>query len=79
MAQQNVCIEVLDDHALGGIEAVFASLLHLGLTKDSLALYESSLKSGKCLVLAHGSPEQVVRAKAILETAGARDIALHAD
>jgi hypothetical protein len=64
---------------LGGIEAVFAGLLHLGLSKDSLVLYESKLKAGKCLVLAHGSPEEVVRAKSILETAGGADIALHAD
>ena len=46
---------------LGGIEAVFAGLLHLGLTKDSLALYDKQLREGRCLVILHGTAEEVVR------------------
>ena len=46
---------------LGGIEAVFAGLLHLGLTQDSLALYDKQLREGRCLVILHGTAEEVVR------------------
>jgi hypothetical protein len=64
--------------ALGGIEAVFAGLLHLGFTKDSLVLYESKLKAGKWLLLVHGDTEEVVRAKEIFEAGGNEDVAVHA-
>ncbi len=64
--------------ALGGIEAVFAGLLHLGFSKDSLVLYESKLKAGQWLLLLHGDAEQVVRAKEVLETLGSENVAVHA-
>ena len=41
----------------GGIEAIFAGLLHLGLSKDHLAHYEKQLKRGSCLVVLHGTIE----------------------
>ena len=46
---------------LGGMEAVFSGLLHLGLSKDSLALYEGQLRDGCCLVVLHGTADEVVR------------------
>ncbi len=51
---------------LGGIEAVFAGMLHLGLTKDSLALYDTQLRDGCCLVILHGTAEEVVGGRDLL-------------
>lgn len=65
--------------ALGGIEAVFAGLLHLGFTRDSLVLYEGKLKAGKLLVLAHGLPTDVVLAMKLLTDAGLTQVTVHAD
>ena len=64
--------------ALGGIEAVFAGLLHLGLTRDSLVLYESQLKAGKILVVAHGLPADVTSALSLLTNAGFAPVTVHA-
>ena len=52
---------------LGGIEAVFAGLLHLGLSKDSLALYDQQLRKGCCLVILHGTAEEVVGGRDLLQ------------
>ena len=52
---------------LGGIEAVFAGLLHLGLSKDSLALYDQQLREGRCLVVLHGPAEEVVSGRELLQ------------
>jgi hypothetical protein len=39
--------------------------------------YETSLKAGKFLLVAHGTVEEVTRAKAILGTTGASETRLH--
>ena len=62
---------------LGGIEAVFAGLLHLGLSKDSLALYDQQLREGRCLVVLHGTTEEVVRGRELLQDK-AESVEVHA-
>ena len=39
--------------------------------------YETALKSDKFLVIAHGTSDEVAKAKSILETTGAAQIAVH--
>jgi hypothetical protein len=63
---------------LGGIEAVFAGLLHLGLSKDSLALYEKQLKKGNCLVILHGTRDEVVRGSEVAKGYGLETVDVHA-
>jgi hypothetical protein len=63
---------------LGGIEAIFAGLLHLGLSKDHLAHYEKQLKRGSCLVVLHGTIEEVVRAKDLLADKTLEHVDVHA-
>ena len=63
---------------LGGIEAVFAGLLHLGLSKDHLVLYEKQLKQGNCLVVLHGTAAEVVRAKDLLANEDLEHVDVHA-
>jgi sarcosine oxidase gamma subunit len=39
--------------------------------------YETALKSDKFLVIAHGTADEVAKAKSILETAGAARVDIH--
>jgi uncharacterized membrane protein len=51
---------------VGGLSAIGASLYSLGIPKDSILQYETALKAGKFVLLAHGSAEDAARAKEIL-------------
>ena len=51
---------------VGGLSALGAGLFSLGIPKDSILKYETALKTDKFLVIAHGSAEEVTRAKDIL-------------
>lgn len=51
---------------VGGLSAMGAGLIGLGIPKDSVLQYETAIKTGKFVLIAHGSPEEVVRAQAII-------------
>src|SRR5580704_8494776 len=51
---------------VGGLSAVGAGLYSIGIPKDSVVQYETEVKNGKLLVVAHGTAEEVARAKEIL-------------
>ncbi|MEI6195325.1 MAG: permease, partial [Verrucomicrobiota bacterium] len=51
---------------VGGLSAVGAGLYSLGIPKDSLLQYETALKTGKFVLIAHGSADETSQAKAIL-------------
>jgi uncharacterized membrane protein len=51
---------------VGGLSAIGASLYSLGIPKDSILQYETALKAGKFVLLAHGSVDDAARAKDIL-------------
>jgi hypothetical protein len=52
---------------VGGLSAVGAGLFSLGIPKDSILLYETALKTDKFLLIAHGSSDEITRAKDILK------------
>ena len=52
---------------VGGVSAVGAGLYSLGMPKDSILHYETAIKSGKFVLIAHGSNEEVTNAKEILK------------
>ena len=62
---------------VGGLSALGAGLYSIGMPKDSIVKYETALKSDKFLVIAHGTADEVAKAKGILETTGASEIAAH--
>lgn len=62
---------------VGGISALGAALLSLGIPKDSAVRYEAAVKADGFLVMAHGTPQEVVRAKAILAATSAASIDVH--
>jgi hypothetical protein len=51
---------------VGGLSALGAGLFSLGIPKDSILKYETALKTDNFLVIAHGSADEVARAKEIL-------------
>ena len=54
---------------VGGLSALGAALYSAGIPKDSIVQYETQLRTGKYLVVAHGTASEVARAKEILRTA----------
>jgi len=58
---------------VGGLSAIGAGLYSIGIPKDSILQYETSLKAGKFMLAVHGTPDEVTRAKAILATSGASE------
>jgi uncharacterized membrane protein len=62
---------------VGGISAIGAGLVSLGIPKNSIVEYESALKVGKYFVVAHGTAEDVARAKNILSTLKPTDLKDH--
>ncbi|WP_407311603.1 general stress protein [Desulfosporosinus sp. SB140] len=71
-------IGVLEGAALaGGLSAFGAALYSLGIPKDSILKYETSLRADKFLVILHGTIEELEKAKKILETANCDEATLH--
>ena len=62
---------------VGGLTAFGAGLYSLGIPKDSILLYETALKSGKYVLIAHGSDEDITQAKEILNRTKAETIEHH--
>lgn len=50
----------------GGLSAVAAGLVGLGIPKQSAIKYEAEVKADKFVLVAHGTPEELKRAQAIL-------------
>ena len=51
---------------VGGLSAIGAGLYSLGIPKDSILRYETALKTGKFVLIAHGSMDETTHAKEIL-------------
>jgi hypothetical protein len=59
------------------LSAIGAALYGMGIPKDSILKYETSLKSNKFLLVAHGTGEEVEKAKTILERTNAIETTIH--
>ena len=59
------------------MSALGAALYSIGIPKDSVIQYEAALKADGFLVLAHGSAEEVSRAKTILATTNPAKLDVH--
>jgi uncharacterized membrane protein len=51
---------------VGGVSALGAGLMSIGIPKDSVLKYEVALKTDKFLLVVHGTPGAVANAKAII-------------
>ncbi len=62
---------------VGGLSAIGAGLYSIGIPKDSILQYETALKSNKFILLAHGTAEDVTKARDILQTTRPEKIEVH--
>jgi hypothetical protein len=63
---------------VGGLSAIGAAIYSMGIPKDSVIQYEADMKADGFLVMAHGTAEEVARAKAILGAAKPSRLDVHA-
>jgi hypothetical protein len=63
---------------VGGLSALGAMLYSLGIPKNSVLQYETDVHADGFLVMAHGTPQEMARAKAILGTENPSRIDVHA-
>ena len=62
---------------VGGLSALGAALVGIGIPKDSILKYETVLKNDKFLVIAHGSTAEISQAKEILGRTGSESLDYH--
>ena len=63
---------------VGGMSALGAALYGIGVPKDSVIQYEMAVKADRFLVMAHGTAEEMARAKTVLGTANPSRLDVHA-
>jgi hypothetical protein len=59
---------------VGGLSALGAGLYSIGVPKNSVVKYETSIKAGKFVLVAHGTADEVAKARDMLKTSGAEQI-----
>jgi hypothetical protein len=61
----------------GGLSAIGAGLYGMGIPKDSVIQYETALKTDNFLLIVHGAPQEVAKAKEIIENTSPVNMGLH--
>ena len=61
----------------GGISVLAGALASIGIPENSIVQYESELKTGKFLLIVHGTHEEVENAQHLLDTKTATVTTLH--
>jgi hypothetical protein len=61
----------------GGLSAVGAALVSIGMPKDSVIAYETAVKADSFLVIVDGTPQEADRAKTILATEKPSQLDVH--
>ncbi len=73
-------VGVLEGAAIvGGVSALGAALASIGIPKNSVVQYETEVKNGKILLVAHGTAEELERAKDLLDQSQATATTVHAE
>jgi uncharacterized membrane protein len=62
---------------VGGLSVLGASLYSLGIPRDSILTYETALKSGRFLVITHGSADEANQARDIIARTGPESVTNH--
>ena len=62
---------------VGGVSALGAALYSIGIPKNSVVQYETEVKNGQLLLVAHGTVEEIERAKKLLHQAHATSTTVH--
>lgn len=64
---------------VGGVSAVGAALASIGVPKDSVMKYEVALKTDKFMLIVHGTPDAVAKAKGIIGGTAHSSYTVHAE
>jgi uncharacterized membrane protein len=64
---------------VGGVSALAGALASVGIPNDSVVRYEKAVKADQYVVMAHGSPDEVIAAKDILQAAEPVELTVHED
>jgi uncharacterized membrane protein len=64
---------------VGGVSALGAGLVSIGIPKDSVLKYEVALKTDKFLLVVHGTPDAVDKAKEIIAGTEQSHYAVHGE
>ena len=64
---------------MGGISALGAALVSIGIPENSVLQYEADLKAGKFLLILQATPQEVERAKECLDNTQATETTIHAE
>lgn len=62
---------------VGGLSALGAGLYSIGIPKDSVVKYETAIKAGKFIIIAHGTADEVANAKKIIDDTEAIESEVH--
>ncbi len=62
---------------VGGVSALGAGLYSIGIPKDSIVKYETALKTDQFLLIAHGTAEEVAKARDIIEATHPAHFSVH--
>ncbi len=62
---------------VGGLSALGAGLYSIGIPADSVIEYETQIKAGKFVVIAHSSPDEISMIRATLNMTSHQDIKEH--
>ena len=64
---------------VGGVSALGAALFSIGIPKNSVVKYETEVKNGKLLLVAHGTADEVEQARELLHQTQAKTTTVHAE
>jgi uncharacterized membrane protein len=64
---------------VGGVSALGAGLIGIGIPKDSVLKYEVALKTDKFLLIVHGTPDAVEKAKDIIAGTAHESYGVHTE
>jgi hypothetical protein len=62
---------------VGGLSALGAGLYSMGIPKDSILQYETAVKSGKYVLIAHGTDIETAHARNIINRANPEALQEH--
>lgn len=63
---------------VGGLSALGASFVSIGIPRDSALAYETEIGAGKFVLIVHGTQEEISRAKGLLELTDHQGVSEHA-
>ena len=64
---------------MGGLSALGAALFSIGIPENSVLQYETQVKNGKLLLVAHGTSQEVKRAQDLLDETEATTTTFHGE